>query len=171
MSRSSAHSPSGVAQRRLAHVAQRRCRARGLAYPEVSAGNDVPGQLDLPATIRALHRLAVTRAPSAELIAHPGGPDDPDRDRYAWGYRWDDELASLTSGTVRHAVKEYGFRLGTYADLPGAAGRGDRHAHETAVGPPRRTARRWIRPAPTPRRARPADDRAGPPGRFRIPRR
>jgi chitin disaccharide deacetylase len=134
MSRSSAHSPSGVAQRRLARVAQRRCRARGLVYPEVSAGNDVPGQLDLPATIRALHRLAVTRAPSAELITHPGGPDDPDRARYAWGYRWDDELASLTSGTVRHAVKEYGFRLGSFADLPGATSRGGR-TPETSVRP------------------------------------
>jgi chitin disaccharide deacetylase len=115
--RSSAHSPSGMAQRRLAHGFQRRCRARSIAFTEAAAGNDEPGQLDLPATIRALHRLAATRARSAELITHPGGPDDPDRARYDWGYRWDDELAALTSGTVRHAVKEYGFGLGTFADL------------------------------------------------------
>ncbi len=125
ISRSASRSPSGLAQRRLAHTAQRRCRARGLLYPEASAGNDAPGQLDLPATIRALHRLAATRARSAELITHPGGPDDPDRARYAWGYRWDDELASLTSGTVRHTVKEYRFRLGTFADLVSATGRSD----------------------------------------------
>ena len=63
--------------------------------------------------------MAATRAASAELVTHPGGPDDPDRARYAWGYRWDDELAALTSGTVGHAVKEYGFVLGTFADLAG----------------------------------------------------
>ena len=33
--------------------------ARGIAYPEASTGDERPGQLDLPATIRALHRLAV----------------------------------------------------------------------------------------------------------------
>jgi chitin disaccharide deacetylase len=115
--RSAAHSPSGLAQRRLARGAERRCRDRGIAFPEASAGVDELGRLDLPATIRALHRLAATRLASAELVTHPGAPDDPDRVRYAWGYRWDDELAALTSGTVRHAVKEYGFRLGTFRDL------------------------------------------------------
>ncbi len=134
ISRSSAHTPSGIATRRLAHAAERRCRARGLVYPETSAGNEDQGQLDLPATIRALHRLAVTRARSAELITHPGGPDDPDRARYAWGYRWDDELASLTSGTVRHAVKEYGFRLGTFADLPSVAGAAASLPEGTEIG-------------------------------------
>ena len=67
--------------------------------------------------IKALHRLAASRAPSAELATHPGEPDDPARERYHWGYQWDAELAALTSGTVRHAVKEYGFSLGTFADL------------------------------------------------------
>ena len=65
-------------------------------------------------------------------MTHPGGADDPDRARYPWGYRWDEELAALTSGTVGHAVKEYGFTLGTFRDLvappvrrcPAAAGRG-----------------------------------------------
>ncbi len=129
--RSASHSPAGVAQRRLAHGAQRRCRARGIAFTQAAAGNDEPGQLDLPATIRALHRLAATRAASAELITHPGGPDDPERARYAWGYRWDDELAALTSGTVRHAVNEYGFRLGTFADLAEGA-----RPDASAPGPP-----------------------------------
>jgi chitin disaccharide deacetylase len=119
--RSSAHSPSGIASRRLAKGLERRCRDRGIAYPAASGGADQPGQLDLPATIRALHRLAVSRAASAELVTHPGGPDDPERARYPWGYRWDDELAALTSGTVGHAVKEYGFVLGTFADLVAAS--------------------------------------------------
>ncbi len=124
--RTSSHSPSGMASRRLARGLERRCRDRGIAYPETSGGADEPGQLDLPATIRALHHMAVSRAASAELVTHPGGPDDPDRARYAWGYRWDDELAALTSGTVGHAVKEYGFVLGTFSDLAGTTRSADR---------------------------------------------
>ncbi len=115
--RSFMHSPSGITLRRMARGLEKRARSRGIAYPLASAGADESGRLDLPAAIRALHRLAATRADSAELVTHPGGPDDPDRARYAWGYRWDDELTALTSGTVRHAVKEYGFVLGTFADL------------------------------------------------------
>jgi chitin disaccharide deacetylase len=115
--RTASHSPSGMAERRLAHGFERRCRDRGIAYPEASTGAERPGQLDLPAAIRALHRLASVRAASAELVTHPGGVDDPDRARYPWGYRWGDELAALTSGTVGHAVKEYGFTLGTFRDL------------------------------------------------------
>jgi predicted glycoside hydrolase/deacetylase ChbG (UPF0249 family) len=100
--RTSAHSPSGFTERRLAHALERRCRERGLAYPRSSTGDDGLGHLDLPGAIRALHRLSATGAPSAELVTHPGDAD---------------ELAALTSGTVGHAVKEYGFVLGTYADL------------------------------------------------------
>jgi len=115
--RTGAHSPGGVAERRLARGFERRCRARSVVFPEASAGAERPGQLDLPATIRALHRLAATRTASAELVTHPGGADDPDRARYPWGFRWSDELAALTSGTVRHAVGEYGFVLGTFREL------------------------------------------------------
>jgi hypothetical protein len=97
-----------------------------VVFPEASTGAEHPGQLDLPAAIRALHRLAASRVMSAELVTHPGGADDPDRARYPWGFRWSDELAALTSGTVRHAVDEYGFVLGTFRDLA-ASPRSDEH--------------------------------------------
>jgi len=115
--RTSTHSPAGLAERRMARGFERRCRDRGIAFPETSTGAEHPGQLDLPAAIRSLHRLAAAGVASSELVTHPGAPDDPDRDRYPWGFRWGDELAALTSGTVRHAVQEYGFALGTFGDL------------------------------------------------------
>ena len=126
VSRSATPSPGGVADRRLARGLARRCRERGVACPEATVGTERPGQLDLPAAIRALHRLASTRAASSELVTHPGGADDAERRRYPWGYRWEEELAALTSGTVGHAVKEYGFALGSFRDLVApAAGAAD----------------------------------------------
>jgi predicted glycoside hydrolase/deacetylase ChbG (UPF0249 family) len=121
ITRSSSHSPVGLTVRGLAHRLERRCRSRGWAFTRASTGLDEAGNLDLPSMIKALHRLAATRAPSAELATHPGEPNDPDRQRYRWNYSWDAEFAALTSGTVRHAVKEYGFTLGTFADLADAA--------------------------------------------------
>ncbi len=78
------------------------------------------GHLDLPAMVTALGRLASSGAPSSELAVHPGRPDDPDRARYRWGYQWDDEYTALRSATVRAAVDDLGFRLGTFGDLAAA---------------------------------------------------
>ena len=132
--RTSTYSPGGMAERRLARGFERRCRTRSVLFPEASTGAEHPGQLDLPATIRALHRLAATGAASSELVTHPGGADDPDRARYRWGFRWGDELAALTSGTVGHAVKEYGFVLGTFADLASSPQPGAHHPPAEAAG-------------------------------------
>ena len=118
VTRSSAPTPVGLTVRTLARRLERKLRRRGWQSAAASTGLDEAGRLDLPSMIKALHRLAATRAPSAELATHPGEPSDPARARYRWDYLWDAELAALTSGTVRHAVKEYGFRLGTFADLP-----------------------------------------------------
>ena len=117
ITRSAAPTPVGITVRRLAHRLERRCRAQGWTFAHASTGLDEAGHLDLPSMIKALHRLAATRAPSAELATHPGEPDDPARVRYPWNYLWDAELAALMSGTVRHAVKEYGFTLATFGDL------------------------------------------------------
>ncbi|HEY5153906.1 MAG TPA: ChbG/HpnK family deacetylase, partial [Acidimicrobiales bacterium] len=114
---SAAPTPVGVTVRRLARRLERRCRARGWRYARASTGLDEAGNLNLPSMIKALHRLNATRALSAELATHPGEPDDAARARYPWGYQWEAEFAALMSGTVAHAVKEYGFTLGTFADL------------------------------------------------------
>ena len=67
--------------------------------------------------VAALARMAAMGAVSAELATHPGGSHDGDRHRYRWSYRWEDEYAALRSATVRAAVEELVFRLGTFADL------------------------------------------------------
>jgi predicted glycoside hydrolase/deacetylase ChbG (UPF0249 family) len=121
VTRSSAPTPVGLTVRALARRLERKLRRRGWRSTAAGTGLDEAGRLDLPSMIKALHRLAASRAPSAELATHPGEPDDPARERYRWNYRWEAELEALTSGTVRHAVKEYGFRLGTYADLAAPA--------------------------------------------------
>jgi len=58
---------------------------------------------------------------TAELATHPGRPTDADRQRYRWGYRWDEELDALCSPRVRDAIDAAGFRLGTFADLAAAS--------------------------------------------------
>ncbi|MCU0309822.1 MAG: ChbG/HpnK family deacetylase [Acidimicrobiales bacterium] len=120
VTRSSGRGVVGRTVSRLATRLERLLHQRGWACTGASTGLDEAGHLDLPAMVAALSRLAATGAPTAELATHPGRPGDPDRARYRWSYRWDDEYAALRSATVRTAVDELGFRLGTFADLPGA---------------------------------------------------
>jgi predicted glycoside hydrolase/deacetylase ChbG (UPF0249 family) len=107
----------GVTVRRLAVRLEGQLRARGWRWPEVSTGLDEAGGLEMGPMVAALTRLAASGARSAELATHPGGPDDAERARYRWSYRWEDEYDALRSATVRTAVAELGFELGTFADL------------------------------------------------------
>lgn len=127
VTRSRSGGPVGVVVRRLARDLEVRLDARGWRYPTASAGLDEAGGLDTVAVVRAVGQLAdaVGRDSdgaaggwgSAELATHPGRPTDADRQRYRWGYRWDDEVDALCSPEVRDAVDAAGFRLGTFADL------------------------------------------------------
>jgi predicted glycoside hydrolase/deacetylase ChbG (UPF0249 family) len=117
ITRSSSRSVVGRTVSRLAGGVERAADRRGWRYPAVTTGLDEAGHLHLGAMVAALGRLARADAASAELATHPGEPDDRDRDRYRWGYEWDEELVALRSATVRSAVDELGFRLGTFADL------------------------------------------------------
>ncbi len=117
VTRSTAKSPVGITVKRLATRLEGLLRERGWVWPEASTGLDEAGCLELGAMVGALSRLAATGARSAELATHPGGADDPARERYRWSYQWEDELAALRSATVRAAVDELGFELGTFADL------------------------------------------------------
>jgi predicted glycoside hydrolase/deacetylase ChbG (UPF0249 family) len=119
VTRSAARTPVGATVRRLARRLERDARAASLAFPAAAAGLDEAGVLDAAAAIAALDRLAATGASTVELSAHPGAAEDPDRHRYAWGYRWEDELDALCAPAVRAVIDRHGFRLGTYADLPG----------------------------------------------------
>jgi predicted glycoside hydrolase/deacetylase ChbG (UPF0249 family) len=117
--RSKRKGPVGLGVRqlssRLVTVADR-C---GLATPVGSAGLDEAGAVDLATLVATIDRLAASGMSTLELGVHPGESDDPDRDRYRWGYRWADELAALTDPAALAAVTRAGVVLGTYADLAG----------------------------------------------------
>ena len=112
--------PLAVAVTVLARRLAARARRLGLRYPEDGTGIEVAGKLDDERLRAMLHRLARHGSPSAELTVHPGEPDDPDRGRYPWGYRWPDELAALTTPAAHDLVSRLGFRLATYAEIPAA---------------------------------------------------
>lgn len=122
VTRSTARSAVGRVVTRLATRLERESDRRHWAYPEATVGLDEAGHLDLGTMVGALDRMRSSGARSAELATHPGEADDPDRSRYEWGYQWPDELSALCSDTVRTAIDELGFRLGTFADLAGTAG-------------------------------------------------
>ena len=111
--------PVGVTVRRLA-AGSSAPPAPGASLPGHGAGLDEAGTLDRPRLVPTLERLLRTRG-QRELATHPGEADDPERDRYRWGYIWDGELAALVDPEVRRRVSSLGFRLGTYADLGAAA--------------------------------------------------
>jgi predicted glycoside hydrolase/deacetylase ChbG (UPF0249 family) len=115
--RSTGRGPVGLTVRRLAAGLEREARARGVLFPATATGLDEAGTLDLPALLAAVDRLGAAGGASAELATHPGEADDPDRDRYRWGYVWDRELAALVDPEARRRVAAARFRLGTYADL------------------------------------------------------
>ena len=71
----------------------------------------------MPALLECIDRLERLPEESAELAVHPGEHGDPDLHRFAWGYRWGDELDALVAPEARAAVDRAGFRLGTFADL------------------------------------------------------
>jgi predicted glycoside hydrolase/deacetylase ChbG (UPF0249 family) len=116
---SSARSPVGAVMRRLSSRLARELAVDGIAHPRAAAGLDEAGVLDETRLLDALEQLAASGAPTCELSGHPGEAVDPHRSRYAWGYRWGDELAAVCAPSVRAAVDRLGFRLGTYRDLRG----------------------------------------------------
>lgn len=116
--RSNSRGPVGVTVRRLSRRLEAQLRERKWAWTGAATGLDEAGSIGLGEMVEAVGRLASTGASSAELATHPGLPDDPARARYRWNYNWDAEFNALCSETVRIAVDELGFRLGTFADLP-----------------------------------------------------
>ena len=117
VARSASRGPVGRVASRLASRLAARATALGIAFPDDAAGLDEAGRLDESAVLDTLERLATGDGAVVELSGHPGEPTDDDRHRYAWDYRWADELEALCSPAVRAAVEHHGFRLGTYRDL------------------------------------------------------
>jgi chitin disaccharide deacetylase len=110
--------PVGVGVTLLGRRLARRAVQVGLHHPLDAVGIECAGCLDAERLPRVLSRLAAGGKRSVELTVHPGEGDDEDRARYAWGYRWEDELAALSGPGARDVVARHGFALATYADLP-----------------------------------------------------
>jgi chitin disaccharide deacetylase len=115
--RSHAHGPVGVGVAALARPAARRRARRGLTSTADYAGLDEAGALTAPRFVAALEAAARRGAATLEVNTHPGEADDPDLGRFAWGYRWAEELAMLVDPAVRAQVAALGYRLGGFAAL------------------------------------------------------
>ena len=116
--RSHASGPVGITVRRLSRRLEGQLKERHWAWTGAATGLDEAGSIGLGEMVDAIGRLAASGSSSAELATHPGLPHDPDLARYRWNYKWDAEFNALCSETVRIAIDELGFRLGTFADLP-----------------------------------------------------
>ncbi|UZN03004.1 ChbG/HpnK family deacetylase [Cellulomonas sp. S1-8] len=115
--RSRAVGATGVGVGVLSHGLRRRLARAGLTTTDDYAGLDEAGAMDetrLAATLRA---AAARGARTLEVNAHPGVADDPQAARFAWGYRWADELAALTSPGTRALLDACGYRLTGFAGL------------------------------------------------------
>jgi chitin disaccharide deacetylase len=101
----------------LSRVLSRRIQHAGLRTTEDYAGLDEAGGMDAATFARALDALRRRAGTVAEINLHPGEPDDPDLGRFAWNYRWAEELDALLSPITRDRIERSGYRLGTFADL------------------------------------------------------
>jgi predicted glycoside hydrolase/deacetylase ChbG (UPF0249 family) len=117
VTRSLGRAPVARAVNALGSRFDRRAASGGLVAPEVYAGFDEGGTLATDALVATIDALGATGAATAELGLHPGEHDDPDLERYKWGYRWGDELDALVSAEAREAVERNGFSLVTFAAL------------------------------------------------------
>jgi predicted glycoside hydrolase/deacetylase ChbG (UPF0249 family) len=109
--------PLGAGVGLLAGRLRRRLDRAGLDTTGSYAGLDEAGDLVGERFAAALQRLTDDGAATAEVNTHPGEAGDPDLARFAWGYRWADELAMLTAPSTRTLVERLGWRLGTFADV------------------------------------------------------
>lgn len=109
--------PLGAGVRLLAGRLRHRLDRAGLHTTGGYAGLDEAGHLDGTRFAGALQRLTDEDVATAEINTHPGIEPEADLARFAWGYRWADELAMLTAPSTRTLVERLGWRLGTFADV------------------------------------------------------
>ena len=117
---SSSRGPRGIGVRRLAERLRRSCREAGLATTDGFAGLDEAGAWQGEQLRRALR----SPASSMEVNLHPGATDDPERERFDWGYAWSAELQLACDADVRSTAEASGWVLAGPAALRGSPGRG-----------------------------------------------
>ncbi|SCL34450.1 Predicted glycoside hydrolase or deacetylase ChbG, UPF0249 family [Micromonospora nigra] len=118
---STARGPIGFGVRRWSRALSGRLAAAHLASTGAYGGLDEAGALTLERAEELLGRLAAGPAATIEINCHPGEPAADDRGRYAWGYRWGEELAGLTDPRLRETVRRLDLRLGGFAELTAVA--------------------------------------------------
>lgn len=96
---------------------RRRLARAGLTTTDDYAGLDEAGAMDEDRLVATLRAAAARGARTLEVNAHPGIADDPQTGRFAWGYRWPEELAALTSPRTRAQVDACGYRLTGFTGL------------------------------------------------------
>jgi hopanoid biosynthesis associated protein HpnK len=90
-----------------------RLRSNGLLLTDDFRGFGEAGAWDRESLSRAVASLD---AGLTEICCHPGA-DDRIAHRFPWGYRWEQELAALTSLEVATAVAASGVTLTSFRDL------------------------------------------------------
>lgn len=111
--------PVGVVVRRLSRRLAIRLTESGVSHTDLYAGLDEAGRLDHERFVRALASMAAERPEEglAEVNTHPGEGGDPDLDRFAWAYHWEDELRMLTDPGTRDRLARHGIDLTSFAEL------------------------------------------------------
>lgn len=117
--RSRATSPVTAGVTVLGRLLARRIARAGLRSTADYAGLDEAGALDTARLAQVLRAAAARGGASVEVNSHPGEPDDPDLQRFAWGYRWDEELAALLDPGTRAVLEDTGLDLAGFTALGG----------------------------------------------------
>ena len=109
-------SPQHAALRRTADRLRRVIDATPGVEGYPSWGLEGAGALDIAALVGRVNVLVGVPPGVYEISAHPGGPDDPLRERYGWGYAWEQEADALCSEELSVAIERSGLQLGTVGD-------------------------------------------------------
>jgi predicted glycoside hydrolase/deacetylase ChbG (UPF0249 family) len=116
---SRAAGPVGIVVRRLSDRLAGTLDGFGLSYPDAYAGLDEAGRMNRQQFAQAVAAVAADGPAGgvAEVNVHPGSPDDPDLDRFAWDYHWKDELSMLTDPETTDLVRRHGLALTSFGEL------------------------------------------------------
>ncbi|MFA5393600.1 MAG: ChbG/HpnK family deacetylase [Candidatus Ratteibacteria bacterium] len=86
-------------------------KRQGLCFTDSFLGFPERGRMDEERLSLILRRL---KPGLAEMMVHPGYDASG---KYAWDYRWEDEIKALTSERVKKIIKEQGITLTNFRDL------------------------------------------------------
>ena len=96
----------------MCRLNKRAVEANGLLIPDDFRGFSEAGVWDEDSLAQTVADLD---GGLTEICCHPGADDGVDEQLH-WGYRWEQELAALTSPRVAAAIERNGVRLATYRD-------------------------------------------------------